>query len=86
MDRDAYLAFDDTSGSVVGRLYLQDPEATYNIEGECENTDELYANFWITLVPGGTPYYGTIYQADDGEIYMEGEQEGTGVKFTMRRQ
>jgi hypothetical protein len=70
----------------VGTLYLEDPEAVYNIDGGCEQTDELYANFWITLVPGGTPYFGTIYEADDGNIYMEGEQDSTGIKFVLQRQ
>jgi hypothetical protein len=67
-------------------MYLEQPEVKYNVQGGCEQTHEDYANFWFTLVPKGNPYYGTIYEADDGDVYMEGTQDGTGAKFTLRRQ
>ena len=84
-DRDAFLSLDDTRGYLNGRFYLSAPAATYNIEGGCEPTSDQYARFWLTLVPGGEPYYGTIYFADDGNIYMEGEQQNSGITFVLRR-
>jgi hypothetical protein len=77
---------DDTSGGLLGSLYLDSPEAMYNVQGGCAQTDVDYADFWFTLVPGGTPYRGAIYVADDGQIYIEGEQDGTGIHFVLQRQ
>ncbi|MGZ3731652.1 MAG: hypothetical protein ACXVCG_20685, partial [Bdellovibrionota bacterium] len=85
-DRDAYLALDDSSGELHGRLYLESPEATYRVRGVCEQTSDLYANFEFTLVDGGEPYVGTIYEADDGQVYIEGTQDGTNAKFVLRRE
>jgi len=76
---------DDSTGELLGTMYLEEPETTYNVEGGCEQTGDEYANFWFTLVPGGLPYYGTIYMADDGNIYIEGTQDQTGTKFVLRR-
>ena len=87
-DRDAYLAFDDTRGdsSVYGTLVLEGPEARYNISGSCERTGDGYANVSIVLIPGSEPYNGEIYDADDGQVYLEATQDSTGAKFTLQRQ
>jgi hypothetical protein len=66
-------------------MYLEQPEARYSIQGGCDQTDEGYANFWLTLVPGGQPYFGTIYVGDDGQVYIEGQQDGTNISFVLQR-
>ncbi len=85
-DRDAYLAVDDTYGDLEGQMVLEDPEVTYYVNGGCEQTSDGYANFWFRLVPGGEPYFGTIYEADDGYVYIEGRQDSTGYRFVLVRQ
>jgi hypothetical protein len=83
-DRDAYLAMDTEGYDVDGTLVIQDPEAVYDVNGSCEQVGEA-ADVRISL-NGGMPYVGQIYRADDGQVYFEGEQQGTGIRFVFQRQ
>ena len=84
-DRDAFLNMSSRgNGDVDGFLSLVDPDANYTVDGYCEQKGD-YADVEISL-NGGQPYEGQIYVADDGEIYFEGEQDGTNISFVLHRE
>lgn len=84
-NRDAFLALHSRGPEAVGDLWIEDPDSHYEVRGECRESGLGYAEFWFTLVAGGRAYEGTIYRADDGQVYIEGEQDVTGIYFVMRR-
>lgn len=83
-DRDAYLSMNTENYDVDGSLTVEDPEATYEVDGTCEQVGDA-ADVSISL-DGGQPYVGQIYRADDGQVYFEGTQQGTGINFSLQRQ
>ena len=83
-DRDAYLAVNTDGYMVDGNLVIEDPEAMYDVSGSCEQVGEA-ADVRISL-NGGQEYIGQIYRADDGQVYFEGQQPGTGIRFVFQRQ
>jgi hypothetical protein len=66
-----------------GDLSLVEPNANYDISGSCEQIGN-FAEVELRL-NGGQPYEARVYVGDDGRIYLDGEQEGTGIKFAFVR-
>ena len=83
-DRDAYISMNAQNDYVQGTLVIEDPETTFNVSGTCEQVGDA-ADVSISL-NGGQPYVGQIYRADDNQVYFEGSQFGTNIRFTMQRQ
>ena len=69
---------------VDGELVLQDPDQTYTMRGTCEQVGDT-ADVEFSL-NGGAPYVGQIYEADDGQVYFEGQQNGSNITFVLQRQ
>lgn len=83
-DRDAYLSLDSGGFSVRGTLVLQSPDATYRVDGSCQDNGDS-AEISIAL-DGGHQYVGQVFVAEDGEVYMEATQGGSNITFEMKRQ
>lgn len=82
-DRDAYVALRTDGYNIDGQMTLTYPDASYRISGTCSDDGDGSAEVTINL-NGGAPYVGQIYVADDGEVYLEGQQGS--MEFALKRQ
>ncbi len=84
-DRDAFLSLDSGGFSVRGTLFLQAPDATYRVDGSCNESGDSSAEIAFAI-DGGQQYQGQIYVADDGEVYLEASQNNSPFTLSLKRQ